>query len=362
MLLVIATRPERDHARVAGPGGRRPRAPPPHPELTLEALSGGPTGSCSTRWSGREHPARPSRAPGAGRRRGEPVLPGGAGPVAGRRRRAGPGRGRVAVRPLPATTCALASWMKIPCTKPSSASTRQGEMEPHVRGAARARRLGRTGRSATPTITDKYVYAVGTFGHGFCFERKTGKIVWKHNFREESPYLDGKLKDAGNLEWKGFNGSLVPIGDKIVMFYWQGGNPAIPAWAKTEVTDKMQVFAYNALTGKVVWKFEETCAPGTRGPGLVTGSGLPITFNKEDCIVIHGNREWKILRLADGKQVWNWECSGPNEAPAWASGGLQPVGTNLYIDELNGWQKALVECDFSLNNQSPGALDEPASA
>jgi outer membrane protein assembly factor BamB len=215
---------------------------------------------------------------------------------------------------------------------------------------------GELGVRATPTITDKYVYTVGTFGHGFCFERKTGKIIWKHNFREESPYLDGSLKDAGNLEWKGFNGSLVPIGDKIVIFYWQGGNPAIPAWAKTDVSDKMQVFAYDALTGKVLWKFEETCKPGTRGPGLVTGSGLPITFNKEDCVVIHGNREWKILRLADGKQVWNWECCGPNEAPAWASGGLKPVGTDLYLDDLNGWQKSLVECDFSLANPKPKVL------
>jgi outer membrane protein assembly factor BamB len=215
---------------------------------------------------------------------------------------------------------------------------------------------GELGVRATPTITDKYIYTVGTFGHGFCFERKTGKIVWQHNFREESPYLDGKLKDAGNLEWKGFNGSLLPIGDKIVLFYWQGGNPAIPAWAKTDVSDKMQVFAYGALTGKVVWKFQEKCSPGTRGPGLITGSGLPITFNKEDCIVIHGNRQWKILRLADGKQVWSWECSGPNEAPAWASGGLKPVGTNLYMDDLNGWQKALVECDFSQADPKPKVL------
>lgn len=212
---------------------------------------------------------------------------------------------------------------------------------------------GELGVRATPTITDKYVYAVGTFGHGFCFERKTGKITWKCNFREQSPYLDGTLKDAGNLEWKGFNGSLMPIGDKIVMFYWQGGNPAIPAWTKTDVTDKMQVFAYSAVTGKVLWKFEETCKPGTRGPGLVTGSGLPITFNEEDCIVIHGNRQWKILKLADGKQVWNWECSGPNEAPAWASGGLRPVGGNFYLDDLNGWQKSLVECDFSQANPKP---------
>ena len=215
---------------------------------------------------------------------------------------------------------------------------------------------GELGVRATPTITDKYVYEVGTFGNGFCFERKTGKIVWQHDFRKESPYLDGSLKDDGNLEWKGFNGSLVPIGDKIVLFYWQGGNPAIPAWAKTDVTGKMQVFAYSALTGKVLWKFEEKCPPGTRGPGLLTGSGLPITFSKEDCIVIHGNRQWKILRLADGKQVWNWQCCGPNEAPAWASGGLNPVGGNLYLDDLNGWQTSLVECDFSQADPKPKVL------
>jgi outer membrane protein assembly factor BamB len=215
---------------------------------------------------------------------------------------------------------------------------------------------GELGVRATPTITDKYVYAIGTFGNGFCFDRKTGKIVWEHKFNEESPYLNGKLKNAGNLEWKGFNGSLIPIGDKIVLLYWQGGNPAIPAWEKTEVTDKMQVFAYDAGTGKVAWKFEETCKPGTRGPGLVTGGGLPIKFNKEDCIVVHGNREWKILRMADGKQVWNWECCGPQDAPAWACGGLRPVGTNLYIDSLNGWQASLVSCDFSKPKPQPKVL------
>jgi outer membrane protein assembly factor BamB len=215
---------------------------------------------------------------------------------------------------------------------------------------------GELGVRATPTITDQYVYEVGTFGHGFCFERKTGKVVWEHNFREESPYLNGSLKNNGDLEWKGFNGSLLPTGDKIVLFYWQGGNPAIPAWAKTDVSDKMQAFAYDARTGKVVWKFEETCAPGTRGPGLVSGGGLPLTFRNEDGVLIHGNRQWKILRLADGKQVWNWECSGPNEAPAWASGGPRPVGLHLYLDDLDGWQKSLVECDFSQADPKPRVL------
>jgi outer membrane protein assembly factor BamB len=215
---------------------------------------------------------------------------------------------------------------------------------------------GELGVRATPTITDKFVYSVGTFGDGFCFERATGKIAWTRNFKEESPYLDGSIKGNGNLEWKGFNTSLLPIGDKIVLFYWQGGNPAIPAWDKTDVTDQMQVFAYDAATGKRVWKFQEACPPGTRGPGLMPGGALPIVFNKESCVIVHGNRQWKVLRMADGKQVWRWECSGPNEAPAWASGGLRPVGGNLYLDDLNGWQKSLVECDFSQADPKPKTL------
>jgi outer membrane protein assembly factor BamB len=197
---------------------------------------------------------------------------------------------------------------------------------------------------------------VGTFGHGFCFERKTGKIVWEHDFKKESPYLDDSLEGAGNLEWKGFNGSLLPVRNRIVLFYWQGGNPAIPAWAKTDVSDKMQVFAYDALSGQRSWKYEETCSPGSRGPGLIAGGGLPLVFHGEQCFLIHGNRQWKILRLADGKQVWSWECSGPNEAPAWASGAPKPVGKNLYLDDLNGWQKSLVECDFLQPDPHPNVL------
>lgn len=215
---------------------------------------------------------------------------------------------------------------------------------------------GQLGVRATPTITEKFVYAIGTFGDAFCFDRKTGAIVWKRSFKQESPYLDGTLKGAGNLEWKGFNGALVPLGDKIPYFYWQGGNPAIPAWAKTAVSSKMQFYAYDAATGKVAWKYEEDCPPGSRGPGLITGSGLPIKFRGEDCLVVHGNRQWKILRQADGKKLWNWECTGPQEAPAWASGGIKPVGKNLYLNSLNGWVPSLVECDFSQPDPKPKVL------
>ncbi|HLY75818.1 MAG TPA: PQQ-binding-like beta-propeller repeat protein [Planctomycetota bacterium] len=215
---------------------------------------------------------------------------------------------------------------------------------------------GELGVRATPTLTKDHVYTIGTFGDAFCFNRKTGAIVWNRSFKEESPYLNGTLKGGGNLEWKGFNGSLIPMGDKIPYFYWQGGNPAIPAWAKTGVSNKMQFFAYDAATGKLAWKFEEDCSPGCRGPGLITGGGLPIRFKDEDCLVVHGNRQWKILRLADGQQLWNWECSGPNESPAWACGGLKRVGPNQYLDSLNGWIPSLVECDFSQPDPKPKVL------
>ncbi|MFB3891752.1 MAG: PQQ-binding-like beta-propeller repeat protein [Phycisphaerae bacterium] len=218
---------------------------------------------------------------------------------------------------------------------------------------------GELGPRATPTITDGCVFFVGTFGDAFCFERATGRIVWKHNFREDSPYFDpagGGLRKRMTLEWKGFNGSLVPVGDKIPYFLWQGGNPPIAAWTETDTTRKMTMLALDAKTGKVAWKFEEECSPGCRGPGLITGGGLPIKFRGEDCLVVHGNRQWKILRLSDGTQVWSKEICGKNEAPAWASGGLRPVGTNLYMDALDGWQPSLVECDFAQEDPKPKTL------
>lgn len=215
---------------------------------------------------------------------------------------------------------------------------------------------GELGPRATPTITEKYVYAIGTFGDAFCFDRKTGAIVWKQAFRQHSPYLDGKLKGAGNLEWKGFNGPLIPLNGRIPYFYWQGGNPAIPAWAKTEVSNKMQFFAFDADTGAPAWKFEEDCEPGTRGPGLITGGGLPMRFRGEDCLLIHGNRQWKLLRQADGKQIWNWQCCGIQDAPMWACGGVRPVGPNRYLSSLDGWTTSLVECEFTQADPKPKVI------
>ena len=198
---------------------------------------------------------------------------------------------------------------------------------------------GELGYRATPTITDQYVYHVGTFGHGMCFDRKSGKVLWSHDFRKESPYLDGSLKNAGNLEWKGFNGSLLPQGDKFVMFYWQGGNPAIPAWEQDRDLGQDAGVCLRQTNRKGRLEIRgNSCAPGTRGPGLVFGSGLPIVFQGEECVVIHGNRQWKILRRADGKQVWNWECAGrrwsPQPGPAAGLGRSAP--TFIWINSMVG--------------------------
>src|SRR5204863_4920558 len=57
-----------------------------------------------------------------------------------------------------------------------------------------------------------------------------------------------------------------------------------------------------------------------------------------------------------GKQLWNWECCGPQDSPAWACGGLHPVGKNLYLNSPNGWIPSLVECDFSQPDPKPKVL------
>ncbi len=220
---------------------------------------------------------------------------------------------------------------------------------------------GELGVRATPTITDTYVYTMGTFGQGFCFDRKTGTIVWQHRFSDENSYLAGLSSGSnkyGNLEWKGFTGGLRPTGDKISYFVFQGGNPKSPGLEKNHSSGVMEFYAYDAKTGKVAWKFEEDSRPGSLGGGLVACGALPIKFNNEDCFLAHGNRDWKMLRQSDGKQVWNWECTGPKQAtPGFsASGGPRPVGKNLYIDQLDGWQFSLIECDFSAKDPKPKVL------
>ena len=214
---------------------------------------------------------------------------------------------------------------------------------------------GELGVRATPTITDKYVYEAGTFGNGFCFERATGKIVWQHDFRKESPYLDGSLRTTATWSGKALTGRSFPstidswcsIGRAETRPFPPGTRPPCPARCRSSPT-----CPYRRSTVEV----RGSCPPGMRGPGLIFGGGLPITFHEEDCVVIHGNRQWKILRQADGKQVWNWECRGPNEAPAWASGGLRPVGGKLYMDNLDGWQTGIVDCDFSQADPRPKVL------
>lgn len=219
---------------------------------------------------------------------------------------------------------------------------------------------GELGPRATATITDKYVYTVGTFGDGFCFDRKTGKIVWEHNFREDNSFFDpapaSGLKKGMALEWKGFNGSLIPVNGKIFYFLFQGGNPPIPAWTDAKENRKMQIVTLDAATGKVAWTFEEDCAKGNRGPGLITGVGMPIKFKGQDCIVFHGNRQWKILTQSEGKELWKWECSGPVDSPGWSCGGLGQVGKNLYMDALNGWQPSLLEVDFTQDDPKPKVI------
>jgi hypothetical protein len=66
---------------------------------------------------------------------------------------------------------------------------------------------GELGVRATPTITEKYVYEIGTFGDAFCFDRKTGSVVWKHAFKE----VRRNHLDAGHGGAPAFAGKCIYI-------------------------------------------------------------------------------------------------------------------------------------------------------
>jgi len=82
------------------------------------------------------------------------------------------------------------------------------------------------GPGATPTIDKDRVYTVGREGQLFCFEAKTGKIIWKKNLQDD---LEVILP-----EW-GFTSSAYVLNDDILL-------------------EAGRVASYNKLTGEKNWQ------------------------------------------------------------------------------------------------------------
>src|SRR5262249_13085808 len=91
--------------------------------------------------------------------------------------------------------------------------------------------LGGVGPSATPTVADRRVYAIGNTGILNCLEGATGRVVWTINI----------LDDVGakNVASHGTCASPLVDGSRVIVCPTGAGGPSLAA--------------YDRLSGKRLW-------------------------------------------------------------------------------------------------------------
>lgn len=134
--------------------------------------------------------------------------------------------------------------------------------------------MGGDGPRATPTWSDGRLYALGAEGELRCLEAATGKTIWRTNILQEN--------GASNIMWGMASSPLVVDGKVIVL---PGGPNAA-------------VVAYDALSGKPVWKSLSDQAAYT-APMVATLAG------QRQLLIVMAKRA-SGLTIEDGKLLWEY--------------------------------------------------------
>jgi outer membrane protein assembly factor BamB len=158
------------------------------------------------------------------------------------------------------------------------------------------------GSRAVPTVDSKHVWCVGPMGHFYCFDKKSGQPLWKHNLLEEfdveldtwgfsqSPLLYGGTiivapsgatggvvafdKLTGALVWKsrplkGYNFHVSPTlagfggTDQVIM---------ISPYDRDDSTRTNEVVSFDAQTGNELWQYSGLRSFATITPAVVIDS------------------------------------------------------------------------------------------
>ena len=153
-----------------------------------------------------------------------------------------------------------------------------------------ATKIGSGGETnSTPTVDGDLVYGLGRAGDLACLNTKTGKIVWKKNFRDD---FGGKMMSS----W-GYSESPLVDGDNLIC---------------TPGSQSAMIAALNKKTGETVWKtpMRYGGSRGTDGAGYASivvsnGGGIKqyITLVGRGIISVNaknGAPLWQYERVANG--------------------------------------------------------------
>ncbi|MDB5417237.1 MAG: glucose dehydrogenase, partial [Phenylobacterium sp.] len=181
------------------------------------------------------------------------------------------------------------------------------------------------GQEATPLMVDGVLYTTTAWSKVFAFDAATGKLIWSYD-----PKVDGKkgfdaccdVVNRGVAVWKGrvyvgaLDGRLIALDAKTGQVVWSvqttdPGKPFTITQAPRVVKDKVlignsgaeygvrgYVTAYDAATGKQVWRFYTIPNPTGAADGAASDKVL-----KEKAAATWPEGAWKLV--GGGGTVWD---------------------------------------------------------
>ncbi|MBU0638393.1 MAG: PQQ-like beta-propeller repeat protein [Planctomycetes bacterium] len=150
------------------------------------------------------------------------------------------------------------------------------------------------GPHSTPLVVGERVFTIGAMTHFHCLDKRTGKILWKHDLAEEM-----NTSELG----RGYGASPFAYNDTVIVVV----GPRRPSESAPGIA------AFNQETGEIVW----TC------PGFGCGYASPILakFNGEDHLIVALGADRAGLDPATGKVRWRTQVDfqeyGIMATPLW---------------------------------------------
>ena len=179
------------------------------------------------------------------------------------------------------------------------------------------------GPHTTPLIDGPYLYTVGTNAVMHCYDKKTGKVIWKHDLVEEfGAPIPGRGYGASPIAFK--NSIIVPLGIKREGEEGGGGEGE----KKEGKVEGQSLVAFDRESGSVLWKSQQYPTS--------YASPILITFEGEEQLVLLMNNGLMGVKPEDGELLWYTD--------------LAPEGANLSSPFFNG--KNLIFCSSAYDSGS----------
>jgi outer membrane protein assembly factor BamB len=149
--------------------------------------------------------------------------------------------------------------------------------------------MAHAGPRSTPTVDRSSVFTLGSKGHLFCFDRKSGKVIWKRDLVSQ--------RLSGDSKW-GFSTSPVVAGNILLLNVGSAG------------------LALNKTSGEVIWK-SDLPNWGLSSPVITKIEGYPVALLNTE-YYLHA------VKISDGKIVWTYPWGYCDTDPVL-------VGDNIYV-------------------------------